>query len=100
VAMTVVLLDEANGEFCLRREFVEKLARLGITSVALVRDERTVGIVLEGWLFDPARSAGAVAEAFGSASGARTLHPVLHLAVSTAEHEGGRDLPEIAAARA
>jgi hypothetical protein len=95
VAIMVVVLDEASGEFCLRREFVDKLARLGVTSVALVRDEVTVGIVLEGWLFDPARSASAVAEAFGAASGVRTLHPVLHLAVSTAAHEGGRDVEKV-----
>lgn len=100
MAMMVVLLDEANGEFCLRREFVDKLARLGVTSVALVRDEGTVGIVLEGWLFDPARSAGAAAEALGAASGVRTLHPLLHLAVSTAAHEGGRNVREIPSAGA
>jgi hypothetical protein len=94
VAMMVVLLDEANGEVCLRREFVDQLARLGVTSAALVRDEATVGIVLEGWLFDPSRSAGAVADAFGAA-GVRTLHPVLQLAVSTAAHEGGRDVQEV-----
>src|SRR5262249_39799203 len=82
--MMVVLLDEANGKFCLRQALADKLARLGVTNVALVRDDRTVGIVLEGWLLDPARSAGEVADAVGSASGARTLHPVLHLAVSTA----------------
>jgi hypothetical protein len=95
VAMMVVLLDGANGEFCLRQDLVDRLARLGVTSVALVRDERTVGIVLEGWLLDPARSAGEVGEAFGAASGARTLHPVLHLAVSTAAHEGGRDAEKV-----
>ena len=95
MAMMVVLLDEANGEFSLRQDLVDKLARLGVTSVALVRDERTVGIVLEGWLLDPARSAGEVGEAFGTASEARTLHPVLHLAVPTAEYEGGRDVEKV-----
>jgi hypothetical protein len=95
VPMMVVLVDEANGDFCLRQDLVDKLARLGVTSVALVRDERTVGIVLEGWLFDPARSTGEIAEALGSTSEARTLHPVLHLAVSTATHEGGRDVESV-----
>jgi hypothetical protein len=92
VAMMVVLLDEANGELCLRRALVDRLAQLGITSVALAHDGRTVGIVLDGWLFDPSRSADAVAEAFGAASEARMLHPVLHVAVSTAGYEGGRDV--------
>jgi hypothetical protein len=90
--MMVVLLDDANGEFSLCQGPVASLARLGITNVALVRDIRTVGIVLEGWLFDPVRSAGAVAEAVGARSDARVLQPVLHLAVSSAANEGGRDV--------
>lgn len=92
MAMMVVLLDDGQGEFCLRQEVVATLAQLGVTNVALVRDDRTVGIVLEGWLFDPARSAGVAAEAAGAASGARVLHPVLQLAVSTAANQGGRDV--------
>ena len=92
MAMMVVLLDDGQGEFCLRQEVVATLAQLGVTNVALFRDDRTVGIVLEGWLFDPARSAGVAAEAAGAASGARVLHPVLQLAVSTAANQGGRDV--------
>lgn len=90
MATMVVLLGDSDGDFCLRQQLVSKLAALGVTTVVLVRDEQTVGIVLEGWLFDPSRSAGAAAEALGAASGARSLHPVLHLAVSSATDEGGR----------
>lgn len=100
MAMMVLLLAGADGDFCLRQELVSELARLGVTNLALVRDEQTLGIVLEGWLFDPDRSAGAAAEALGAASGVRALHPVMHLAVSTASHEGGRDGREIPTARA
>jgi hypothetical protein len=85
----VVLLDNTDGEFCLRQHLVERLGRLGVTSVAVVRDQRTVGIILEGWLFDPARSAAAAAAAVGAPSGAPVLHPVLQVAVSTAADEGG-----------
>jgi hypothetical protein len=95
VAMMVVLLDDVTGEFCLREELVASLARLGVTELAVVRDARTVGVVLEGWLFDPARSAGAAAEAVGATSRARVLHPVLQLAVSTAATEGGRDVEQV-----
>ncbi len=95
MAMMVVLLDGANGEFCLREELVASLARLGVTNVVLVRDERTVGIVLEGWLFDPAGAAGPAAEALGATPRARVLHPVLQLAVSTAANEGGRDVEKV-----
>jgi len=94
VAMLVVLLDDPTGEFSLSQDLVTSLAQLGVTSVALVRDEQTAGIVLEGWLFDPARSADAAA-AVGAESTARVLHPVLHLAVSTATSEGGRDVEKV-----
>jgi hypothetical protein len=89
VAMTVLLLDSVDGEFCLRQELVSELARLGVTNVALVRDESTVGIVLEGWMFDPERSAEAAAEAVNATPAARTLRPVMHVAVATAAAEGG-----------
>ena len=95
MAMLVVLLDDPTGEFSLRQELVASLARLGVTNVALVRDEQTVGIVLEGWLFDPARSADAATGAVGATSRTPVLHPVLHLAVSTAAHEGGRDVERV-----
>jgi hypothetical protein len=94
--MMVVLRHD--GELCLGQQLVSRLAALGVTSVVVVRDQQTVGIVLEGWLFDPARSAGAAAEALGATTGARTLHPVLHLAVSSANYEGGRDVREIPSA--
>jgi hypothetical protein len=95
VATMVVLLDHASGEFCLRQQFVEKLAGLGVTSVAVVRDERTVGIILEGWLFDPARSAGAAAAAVGAPSGAPVLPPILQVAVSTAADQGGPGVEKV-----
>jgi hypothetical protein len=95
VAMMVVLIGDATNEFCLREELVASLSRLGVTNLAVVRDARTVGIVVEGWLFDPVRSAGAAAEAVGATSGARVLHPVLQLAVSTATTEGGRDVEQV-----
>jgi hypothetical protein len=81
--MMVVLLGSTDGEVCLRPNHIYELARLGVTNVALLRDEQAVGIVLEGWSFDPARSARAAAEAVG-AGRARTLHPVLEMAVSSA----------------
>jgi hypothetical protein len=85
--MMVVLLEASDGEFCVRPEQISQLARLGVSNVALVRDPQTVGIVLEGWLFDPTRSGTAALS--GLASGGRVLHPVLHMAVSTASAPSG-----------
>lgn len=88
--MMVVLLEEREGEFCLRPGLISELARLGITNLGLVRDQQTVGIVLEGWSFDPARSAETVTAVV--AAGGRMLHPVMHMAVTTAGPEGGRNV--------
>ncbi len=85
MAMIVVLVPTSEAEPSLRPAVVSKLARLGVTSVAMLRDERTLGLVVEGWAFDPSRSAQAVIEAIaGRASGARTLLPLAEMAVSTA----------------
>ena len=86
----VVLLEEREGEFCLRPQLISELARLGITNLALVRDQQTVGIVLEGWSFDPATSAETATAVV--AAGGRMLHPVMHMAVTTAGPEGGRNV--------
>lgn len=86
--MTVLLLEGTNGEFSFCPELVSELARLGVTNVSLVRDEQTVGIVLEGWLFDPERSADAAAEAVSATPAARTLRPVMNVAVAGAAGRG------------
>ena len=93
VAM-MVLLMECDGELCLAQGFASELAQLGVTNIALVRDHQTVGVVLEGWLFDPALSADAVANVVGAGAGARTLHPVMEMAVSDATHQGGHDVED------
>lgn len=90
MAMMVALLD-ANAGFSVRDELVEELARLGVTSVAVVRDSEAIGVVLEGWLFDPGRSAAEAARAVGDTARIRVLQPVLQMAVSPAPTRGGRD---------
>jgi hypothetical protein len=83
--MMVVLLPASETEPSLRPAAVAKLAHLGITSVSMLRDDRTLGLVVEGWAFDPDRSAAAVVEVVaGQSARIRTLHPLLELAVSAA----------------
>src|SRR5579884_3181449 len=83
MAMTVVLLEQTRDEFCLRPEAVSALGRLGITNLAVARDEQTVAVVLEGWLFDAVASAPAAGNAL-EITEARTLYPVMQLTVSGA----------------
>jgi hypothetical protein len=88
--MLVVLLEANGREPALSQRVLGELARLGVTSVSLLRDERMVGLVLEGWAFDPARSADAARTAVaGAETGARTLHPLVQMAVSAAPTSGG-----------
>jgi hypothetical protein len=88
--MLVVLLEEKGREPALGQRVLGELARLGVTSVSLLGDEGMVGLVLEGWAFDPARSAEAALAALdGAETGARTLHPLVQMAVSTAPTSGG-----------
>jgi hypothetical protein len=93
VAMLVLLLQNSEGDFCLRQELVAELAQLGVSNVALLRDEQTVGLVVEGWAFDPHGSARALVDALaGPKAHARTLHPLMELAVSAGALEHGGEL--------
>jgi hypothetical protein len=89
VAMVVVLFPVSDGEPALQPAALERLAHLGVTSVSLLRDESTVGLVLEGWAFDPARACEAACAVAGACDDVRTLHPLMQMAVSAAPFEGG-----------
>jgi hypothetical protein len=78
----VLLLDGAEPAVELRPGVVEALAALGVTNVTVLRDERRTAVALEGWAFDPDRSADAAARAVGvSGDGLSVLRPVLESAI-------------------
>lgn len=80
--MLLVLLP-AGTSTCLRSDAVSALARIGVTSMALVRDETSIGVVVEGWAFDPVASAEAVMAAVSRRRrGARALQPVMEMALT------------------
>lgn len=82
MAMLLILLP-AGTKTCLRSEAVSALARVGVTSLALVRDERSTGVVVEGWAFDPIGSAEAVIAAVsGRSREARALQPVMEMTLT------------------
>jgi hypothetical protein len=89
MALLVVLVPADRTDVSLGTSVVEALARLGVTTVSLARDEQTAAVILEGWAFDAARHDAALA-ALGSEVGeARTLQPVLQMAVAAAANEEG-----------
>lgn len=79
--MMLVLVTDDGGLEELTAERLGRLSRLGVTEVSVLRDDRTVGVVLHGWAFDPLRSADeATALVTGSHHG-RALLPVMQAAV-------------------
>ena len=80
--MVLVLFPVSDEEPALQPVALGELARLGVTSVSLLRDEQTAGVVLEGWAFDPARAIEAASAVAGDREGIRTLQPLMQMAVS------------------
>ncbi len=88
--MAVVLFPVSNEVPALPPAALHALARLGVTSVSLVRDDETAGLVLEGWAFDPARAHEAASAVTGTCHEARTLRPLVQMTVSSAVNDQRR----------
>jgi hypothetical protein len=83
VATLAFLIETGVDDVDLGPAVAERLAKLGVTSVALYRDRETVCLVLEGWAFDPS-SSDAAAAAIGIGPVTRVLHPVMQAALRAA----------------
>lgn len=88
MALLVLLVPAARGDVPFGSSTVEALARLGVTSVSLARDEQTAAVILEGWAFDSGRPDAAVRALGAAGHDARALQPVVQMVVSTAPNEG------------
>lgn len=85
MAMLVVLMDRDDRQVLLTPSHVAGLGRLGVTSVGVAGDERTLAVVVEGWAFDPIRAADATNDALGVRDReVQALHQLAHVAVSPA----------------
>lgn len=83
MGLLVLLLDNKHPAAEVGPSVVQGLAELGVTGVAVLRDEQTTAVSLEGWAFDAERSAQAAARAVASDPGAvRILRPVIESSVS------------------
>lgn len=96
MGLVVLLVPGTAEQVSLGPRSIAALAELGVTGVSLVGAEDTVGVVVEGWAFDPSRASEAAA-AVGAGS-ALALTSLVHMAVSTASTEGERDEQEADAA--
>jgi hypothetical protein len=84
VAMLVVLMDRDDRQALLTPSHVAALGRLGVASVGLVGDERTLAVVVEGWAFDPVRADSAHTALGVADREVKTLYQLAHVAVSPA----------------
>lgn len=89
MAVALLVAGPDAAEPVVGPEVAERLAGLGVTRISLLRDRAGIGVVLEGWAFDPARVDEAVRAVFPDGSaGVRILHEIAHVAVSVASGEG------------
>ncbi len=85
MAMLIVLMDRDDRQALLTPSHVAALGRLGVASVGLAGDERTLAVVVEGWCFDPVSAADTAHAALGVADReVQTLYQLAHVAVSPA----------------
>ena len=82
MAMVVVLFPISDEAPRLQPAALEKLARLGVTNVALLRDASVAGLVLEGWAFDPRDARQAAYAVGGVHEDVRLLRPLVQMGIS------------------
>ena len=80
--MVVLLVPSGDEGLSLGPETPRGLAGLGVTDLAVLRDEQFVGLVLQGWAFDPERSTAALKALVTSSEDTKTLLPLSQASVS------------------
>jgi hypothetical protein len=91
MAVAMLIGGRELGQPVVGPKAVSRLAELGITRISLLGDKAGIGVVLEGWAFDPARIDEAVREVFPDTSEAvRVFREIEHVAVSVAATERSR----------
>lgn len=87
--MSMVLLLVPNGGDgpSLGPDTLRQLAAVGVTDLAVLRDEEFVALVLQGWAFDPERSAPALQTLVTRSENTKTLFALSQASVSAAPAE-------------
>jgi len=89
MAVAMLVAGPEAAEPVVGPEAAERLAQLGITRVSLLSDPSGIGVVLEGWAFNPAAIDEAVRAMFpDGGTGVRILREIEHVAVAIDASEG------------
>jgi len=83
MASLMLLLDGPDADVAVGQAAARGLARLGITALALFRDETTLGVVIDGWAFASGAADEAARVLLPGGRRLRVLPPVFELALST-----------------
>ena len=90
MAMALLVAESAAGDPVLGPDVAERLAGSGISRMSLLRDRSSVGIVLEGWAFDPTRIDEVLRVLFpASRAEVRVFREVENVVVTANPAEGG-----------
>jgi hypothetical protein len=88
VGVLVLLLSNQSPGSEVGPAVAQELAALGVTNLSVLRDEETTAVALEGWAFDPTRSAEAAARAVAADRAAvRVLRPVIESSVHAPDRD-------------
>lgn len=88
MAIAMLVADPDAGEPVVGPDAAERLAGLGISRISLLQDPSGIGVVLEGWAFDPARIDEALRALFpDTGAGVRVFREVENVAVAMASDE-------------
>jgi hypothetical protein len=88
MAVAMLVVDVKAGQPIVGPAAATRLASLGVTHLSVLGDHAEIGIVLEGWSFDPARIEDAVRAVLPDSTAVRVLREIEHVAVSTLAAEG------------
>lgn len=87
MAMAMLVSGAADGEPALGPAVAERLAGLGVSRISLLRDTRGIGLVLEGWAFDPGDIDEAARIVFPARSAVRVLHEIERVSLTLQDQE-------------
>ena len=90
----LVVLWPAEASVRIGQAEAAELGKLGVASVALLRDDTSIGVVLDGWAFDAERSGERAEAVLADEPPLARLRPVAEIGVMNAVTEAGR-LPTV-----
>lgn len=88
MAITLLVAGSDAAQPVVGPDAAARLGALGVTRIALLHDPSGIGVVLEGWAFDPAHADEAVRAIFPAANASVRIFREVELVAVAAPIEG------------